>query len=58
MMGVRRPAAPDYSLLATDKVRLVGDLVALVVAETRYQAEDASELIEVEYEELPPVATR
>jgi carbon-monoxide dehydrogenase large subunit len=47
---------PAYSALATDKVRLVGDPVALVVAETRYIAEDAIELIEVDYDELPPVA--
>ncbi len=48
---------PSYSLLATDKVRLVGDPVAMVVAETRALAEDAAELIEVEYEELPAVMT-
>jgi carbon-monoxide dehydrogenase large subunit len=48
---------PVFTCLATDKVRLVGDPVALVVAETRYLAEDASELIDVEYEDLPPVAT-
>jgi carbon-monoxide dehydrogenase large subunit len=48
---------PRHTCLATDKVRLVGDLVAVVVAETRYAAEDAVELIEVEYEELLPVMT-
>jgi carbon-monoxide dehydrogenase large subunit len=48
---------PAFTMLATDKVRLVGDLVALVIAETRYLAEDACELIEVDYDELPPVAT-
>jgi carbon-monoxide dehydrogenase large subunit len=49
--------SPLHSCLATDKVRLVGDLLAIVVAESRYLAEDAAELIEVDYEELPAVAT-
>jgi aerobic carbon-monoxide dehydrogenase large subunit len=48
---------PEFYALVTDKVRLVGDLVAMVVAESRYEAEDACELIEVDYEPLPPVAT-
>jgi aerobic carbon-monoxide dehydrogenase large subunit len=48
---------PTYSALATDKVRLVGDPVALVVAETRYIAEDAAELIEVDYHDLPAIAS-
>jgi carbon-monoxide dehydrogenase large subunit len=48
---------PEFSLLATDKVRLVGDPVAIVVAESRYLAEDGCELVEVEYDDLPPVAT-
>jgi carbon-monoxide dehydrogenase large subunit len=42
--------------LPIDKVRFVGDPVAMVVAESRYQAEDACELVEVDYEPLPPVA--
>src|SRR5215831_4175201 len=42
--------------LAVDKVRFVGDPVALVVATDRYRAEDACELIEVDYEMLPAVA--
>ncbi|MDA8044738.1 MAG: xanthine dehydrogenase family protein molybdopterin-binding subunit [Actinomycetota bacterium] len=41
--------------LVTDKVLFVGDVVAMVVAETRYQAEDALELIEVDYEPLGAV---
>ncbi|MFN8526351.1 MAG: xanthine dehydrogenase family protein molybdopterin-binding subunit [Chloroflexota bacterium] len=41
--------------LATDKVRYVGDPVAAVVAESRYQARDAAALVEVEYEPLPAV---
>ncbi|HEX9442503.1 MAG TPA: xanthine dehydrogenase family protein molybdopterin-binding subunit [Candidatus Binatia bacterium] len=39
--------------LAVGKVRMVGDPVAIVVAADRYVAEDAAELIEVEYESLP-----
>jgi aerobic carbon-monoxide dehydrogenase large subunit len=49
--------APSFTVLATTKVRLVGDLIALVVAESRYVAEDAVELIEVDYEELTPIAS-
>ncbi len=44
-----------HRLLATDKVRYVGDRVAMVVAETLHQAKDAAEALVVEYEELPPV---
>jgi carbon-monoxide dehydrogenase large subunit len=39
--------------LAVGKVRMVGDPVAIVVAADRYLAEDAAELIDVEYEALP-----
>ena len=39
--------------LAEDEVRFVGDPVALVVAENRYIAEDACELVVVDYEPLP-----
>ena len=46
---------PEVYPLAIDKVLYVGDLVAMVVAESRYLAEDALELIEVDYEPLPPV---
>lgn len=41
--------------LADGEVRFVGDPVALVVAEDRYLVEDAAELVDVEYEPLPPV---
>ena len=44
-----------YHGLAKDVVRYVGDIVAVVVAENRYAAEDALELIEVDYEPLPAV---
>ncbi|HTC81868.1 MAG TPA: molybdopterin cofactor-binding domain-containing protein, partial [Acidimicrobiia bacterium] len=43
------------AVLATDKVRFQGQEVAFVVAEDRYAARDALELIQVEYELLPPV---
>ncbi len=39
--------------LAVDEVCFVGEAVAMVVAESRYQAEDAAALIEVDYEILP-----
>jgi carbon-monoxide dehydrogenase large subunit len=43
------------AVLATDKVRFQGQEVAFVVAEDRYSARDALELIDVEYEQLEPV---
>jgi len=43
------------AVLATDKVRFQGQEVAFVVAEDRYAARDALELIDVEYDILPPV---
>jgi aerobic carbon-monoxide dehydrogenase large subunit len=43
------------SVLATDKVRFQGQEVAFVVAEDRYSARDALELVSVEYEPLPVV---
>jgi carbon-monoxide dehydrogenase large subunit len=43
------------AVLATDKVRFQGQEVAFVVAEDRYAARDALELIDVTYEELPAV---
>ncbi|MFP4569736.1 xanthine dehydrogenase family protein molybdopterin-binding subunit [Rhodosalinus sp.] len=46
-------AKTDRPLLARDRVRFVGEPVAVVVAETRQQAKDAAELIEFDYEELP-----
>ena len=46
---------PAHPILAHDKVRHVGDQVALVVAESVLQAKDAAELIEVDYDELPAV---
>jgi CO/xanthine dehydrogenase Mo-binding subunit len=49
------PARHTWRCLAADKVRYVGEGVAVAVADSRYLAEDALELIEVDYEPLPPV---
>jgi carbon-monoxide dehydrogenase large subunit len=48
---------PTFWALAVDRVRHVGDPVAIVVADSRRLAEDACELIEVDYEPLPGIAT-
>jgi aerobic carbon-monoxide dehydrogenase large subunit len=63
-LGYRKQAAgrlaafrPRYPALVKDRVRWVGDYVVFVVAETRHQAADAAELIEVEYEPLPAVVS-
>ena len=45
----------EYPVMATDTVHYVGDIVAVVVAKTAYQAYDALDLIEVRYEPLPAV---
>ena len=50
--GIACPARP---VLARDVVRFVGEPLAVVVAESRYRAEDALELLRVDYELLPPV---
>ena len=47
----------EQPLLAGDKVRFMGETVAMVVAETLAQALDAAELVEVDYEALPAVTT-
>ena len=47
--------ASKRPILATGKVRHVGDPVVFVVAESMNQALDASELIEIDYDELPCV---
>ncbi len=48
-------SADTQAVLATDKVRFQGQEVAFVVADDRYAARDALELIDVEYEALPAV---
>jgi carbon-monoxide dehydrogenase large subunit len=47
---------PKHPILVRDKARYVGDNVAFVVAETKAQARDAAELVEVDYEPLGAVA--
>src|SRR5712691_8027802 len=42
-------------LLATDVVRYVGEPLAVVVTENRYQGEDAGDLVDVDYDVLPPM---
>lgn len=56
----KRPDGSDmfitrYDVLADERVRFVGDMVAVVVAETAHQAEDAREAILIDYEDLPAV---
>ena len=48
---------PPHFPIARDKARYVGDPVAVVIAETREQAKDAAELIDIDYEDLPPVVS-
>ncbi|MBB4661732.1 xanthine dehydrogenase family protein molybdopterin-binding subunit [Conexibacter arvalis] len=49
--SIKTPRPP----LATDRVRYVGEPIVAVIAEDRYAAEDAAELVVVDYEELEPV---
>jgi len=51
----RRSPVPPRPALAVDRVRHVGDPVALVVAETPDQALDAAELVDADYDPLPAV---
>jgi carbon-monoxide dehydrogenase large subunit len=57
----RRDGSPAFvgpqALLARDRVRFIGDPVAVVVADTLHQAKDAAEAIDVDYEPLPAVVT-
>jgi aerobic carbon-monoxide dehydrogenase large subunit len=46
---------PQEPLLAHDKARHVGEALAIIVAESRHQAEDAAELVPLDLEELPVV---
>jgi aerobic carbon-monoxide dehydrogenase large subunit len=60
--GMKRPGGlpsykPRFPALVQDRVRWVGDYVAFVVAETKNQAMDAAERIEVEYEPLPAIVS-
>ena len=51
--AIRAPVT--YYPIAVEKVRYVGEPVALVIADDRYLAEDAAEVINVTYDELPAV---
>jgi len=46
---------PRQPLLAWDRVRHVGEAVAVILADSRYLAEDAAELVDIEYDTLAPV---
>ena len=46
-------ANPERPVLATDRVRYVGEAIAFVVADTHEQAKDAAEMVMAEIEELP-----
>ncbi len=48
-------AIKDQPIVAIDKARHVGDVIAAVVAETADAADEAIDLVDVEYEELPAV---
>ena len=52
--GTERYAAPHFPL-PVDRVRHVGQPVAMVIAKTFSQAKDAAELVEIDYAPLPPV---
>ena len=49
--------APQRPPLITDRVRYVGDPVAMVIADTLAEAKDAAELVNVDYEPLPSVTS-
>ena len=55
LVGVRAPM--EHWCLAIDRVRYVGEPVAVVLADSRYVAEDALDRIEVRYRPLPPVTS-
>lgn len=46
---------PDQPLIADKKVRYIGEIVALIVAENPYVAREAGELVHVDYEKLPVI---
>ncbi len=60
--GLKRRAGapgykPRYPALVEDRARMIGDYVAFVIAETYYQAVDAAELIQIDYEPLPSIVS-
>jgi carbon-monoxide dehydrogenase large subunit len=50
-------AEPPHPVLAIGKVRHVGDPVAVVIATTKQAAKDAAELLDIDYQDLPAVAS-
>ncbi len=50
-------AEPKHPVLAVGKVRHVGDPVCVVIGETRQEARNAAELLQIDYEDLPAVAS-
>ncbi len=55
MAGTQPLFAPPRTILQTERVRFVGDPVVAIIAETRAQAQDACELVEIDYEPLPSI---
>jgi aerobic carbon-monoxide dehydrogenase large subunit len=53
--GGEKLLVPERPILARDRVRFVGEEIAVVIAETAAAARDAADLIEVDYEDLPVV---
>ncbi len=53
--GGKKLIVPERPVLASDRVRYAGEEVAVVLAETRGQAQDAADLVAIEYDDLPPV---
>ena len=49
---------PPRPVMASDRVRYVGEAVAVVVADSRYAARDAAEAIEVSYDPLPVIVNQ
>jgi aerobic carbon-monoxide dehydrogenase large subunit len=47
--------APAHPSVAVDRVAFAGEVVAVVIARTAAEARDAAELVDVDYEQLPPV---
>ncbi len=52
-IGGQKIRVPERPVLARDRVRFVGEEVAVVVAETQATARDAADLIDIDYEDLP-----
>src|SRR5512146_2454265 len=51
--GGTKILVPERPLLARDRVRFVGEAIAMVIANTAAAAADAAELIDIDYEDLP-----